>query len=42
MLQRDRRKFLGFTGLTLKEFKALLFSFTEAYRRKYASHKTLE
>jgi hypothetical protein len=40
-LQRDRRKFLAFTGLTLKEFKALLPSFIEAYRRKYASHKTL-
>lgn len=40
-LRRDRRKFLAFTGLTLKEFKALLPSFTEAYRRQYASHKTL-
>jgi|SRR5919108_1433034 hypothetical protein len=41
MLQRDRRKFLAFTGLTLKEFKALLSAFAEAYRRKYVSHKTL-
>lgn len=40
-LQRDRRKFLAFTGLTLREFKALLPSFTEAYRRQYAGHKTL-
>lgn len=40
-LKRDRRKFLALTGLTLKEFKALLPTFTEAYRRKYASHKTL-
>lgn len=40
-LQRDRRKFLAFTGLTLKEFKALLSSFTQAYCCKYASHKTL-
>jgi hypothetical protein len=39
-LQRERRKFLAFTGLTLKEFKALLPAFTEAYRRKYAGHKT--
>lgn len=41
MLQRDRRKFLALTGLTLKEFKALLPSFVEAYRYKYASLKTL-
>lgn len=41
MLQRDRRKFLAFTGLTLREFKALLPSFTEAYRRQYVGHKTL-
>lgn len=40
-LQRERRKFLAFTGLTLKEFKALLPAFTRAYCRKYASHKTL-
>ncbi len=40
-LQRDRHKFLAFTGLTLKEFKALLSSFTQAYRCKYAGHKTL-
>jgi hypothetical protein len=41
MLKRDRRKFLALTGLTLKEFKSLLPAFTEAYRRKYASNKTL-
>ncbi|MEJ7617364.1 MAG: transposase family protein [Pyrinomonadaceae bacterium] len=41
MLQRDRRKKLALTGLTLKEFKALLPSFVEAYRYKYASLKTL-
>lgn len=40
-LQRDRRKFLALTGLTLKEFKALLPSFSQAYRRTYVSHKTL-
>lgn len=40
-LKRDRRKFLALTGLTLKEFKALLPSFIEAYRLTYLSHKTL-
>src|SRR5215217_2522979 len=40
-LRRERRKFLAFTGLTLKEFRALLPAFTEAYCRKYAGHKTL-
>lgn len=40
-LKRDRRKFLALTGLTLKEFKSLLPSFTEEYCRKYASDKTL-
>lgn len=39
-LRRERRKFLAFTGLTPKEFKALLPAFTEASCRKYASHKT--
>jgi len=39
-LRRERRKFLAFTGLTLKEFQALLPAFTEAYCRKYAGHKT--
>jgi len=41
LLKEERRKFLALTGLTLKEFKALLPSFIEAYRRKYAGHKTL-
>ena len=41
MLKEERRKFLALTGLTLKEFKALLPSFAEAYRRRYAGHKTL-
>ncbi len=40
-LKKDRRKFLALTGLTLKEFKALLPAFAEAYRRQYASPKTL-
>src|SRR5438045_8882247 len=39
-LKSDRRKLLALTGLTPKEFKALLPAFTEAYRRRYASHKT--
>src|SRR5215210_2498204 len=39
-LRRERRKFLAFTGLTLKEFRALLPAFTEAYGRKYTGHKT--
>src|SRR5215211_4205715 len=41
MLKEERRKFLALTGLTLKEFKALLPAFTEAYRRQYTGHKTL-
>lgn len=40
-LKRDRRKFLALTGLTLKEFKALLPAFAEAYRRRYRRGKTL-
>lgn len=40
-LKRDRRKFLALTGLTLKEFTALLPPFVEAYRRQYAGLKTL-
>lgn len=39
-LRTERRKFLAFTGLTLKEFRALLPSFTAAYDRQYAGHKT--
>src|SRR5215211_3737171 len=41
LLKEERRKFLALTGLTLKEFKALLPSFTEAYRRQYAGRRTL-
>jgi hypothetical protein len=40
-LKRDRRKFLALTGLTLREFKALLPPFTEGYRRRYTGPKTL-
>jgi hypothetical protein len=39
-LRQERRKFLAFTGLTLKEFRALLPTFTEAYGRKYVGRKT--
>ena len=39
-LQHHSRKFLALTGLTLKEFKALLPAFERAYARKYSVHKT--
>ncbi len=40
-VRRDRRKFLALTGLTLKEFKALLPTFVEAYQRRYPPEKTV-
>jgi len=40
-LKRDRRKFLALTGLTLKEFNALLPAFAEVYARKYPHDRTL-
>lgn len=40
-LKRDRRKFLALTGLTLKEFRALLPEFVEAYRIRYEDTRTL-
>jgi Helix-turn-helix of DDE superfamily endonuclease/DDE superfamily endonuclease len=40
-LKRDRRKFLALTGLTLKEFTALLPTFAEVYRHRYAGRKNL-
>ena len=40
-LKRDRRKFLALTGLTLREFKALLPIFAETYRKRYAGRKNL-
>jgi hypothetical protein len=40
-LKRDRRKFLALTGLTFKEFQALLSAFEKAYRQQYAGDKTL-
>lgn len=40
-LKRDHRKFLALTGLTLKEFKALLPAFVEAYECKYPRDRTL-
>ena len=39
-LRQNRRKFLALTGLTLKEFQALLPSFVDAYRCTYAGDKT--
>lgn len=41
VVKRDRRKFLALTGLTIKEFNALLPPFIEAYERKYSKNKTL-
>ena len=41
LVKRDRRKFLALTGLTLKEFKALLPAFVEAYQEHYPPEKTV-
>jgi hypothetical protein len=41
ILKRDRRKFLAFTGLTIKEFKLLLPTFAKAYRQMSEGEKTL-
>lgn len=40
-LKRNRRRLLALTGLTLKEFEALLPSFTEAYQRVAEGENTL-
>ena len=40
-LKSERDKFLALTGLTPKEFKALLPAFTQAYTRTYAGNHTL-
>lgn len=40
-LKRNRRTLLAFTGLTLKEFKALLPPFVEAYRCRYEGEQTV-
>lgn len=40
-LKQNRRKFLALTGLTLKEFKALLPAFRRAYERQYPPNRTL-
>jgi DDE superfamily endonuclease/Helix-turn-helix of DDE superfamily endonuclease len=40
-LQRDRRKFLALTGLTLSEFELLLTAFTRSYERLYPADRTL-
>ena len=39
-LKRDRRKFLALTGLTLKEFNALLPAFAKAYARQHPHNRT--
>lgn len=41
ILKRDRRKLLALTGLTVKEFKALLPAFTEADHSQWSGEKTL-
>jgi len=40
-LKSDRRRFLALTGLTPKEFRALLPPFEQAYQRRYEGPKTL-
>jgi len=40
-LQRDPRKFLALTGLTLPEFQQLLTAFTRSYERLYLPDQTL-
>jgi hypothetical protein len=40
-LKQNRRKFLALTGLTLKEFNALLPAFTAAYAHKYPHDRTV-
>jgi DDE superfamily endonuclease len=40
-LKRNRRKFLALTGLTLREFKALLPPFVAAYQHMYEGDQTL-
>lgn len=39
-LQHHSRRFLALTGLTLKEFKALLPAFERAYTGKHSTYKT--
>lgn len=40
-LKQNRRRFLSLTGLTQKEFQALLPPFGESYQRRYQGSKTL-
>jgi DDE superfamily endonuclease len=40
-LQKDRRKFLSLTGLTLREFQQLLPAFEQAHERLYREDRTL-
>jgi hypothetical protein len=41
-LQRNRRKFLALTGLTVPEFQRLLTAFSRAYQRLYPTDQTVE
>ena len=40
-VKRNRQRFLALTGLTVKEFKALLPFFIQAYSKRYEGKKTL-
>jgi len=40
-LKRNRRKCLALTGLTPKEFSALLPAFARAYEERYPADKTM-
>ncbi len=40
-LKRNRRKFLALTGLTSKEFQAVLPAFAQAYARRYPRTKSM-
>src|SRR5438874_4779639 len=41
-VKKIKRRFLALTGLTVKEFEALLPAFARAYERAYPSNKTVE
>ncbi len=41
-LKQNRRRFLSLTGLTQKEFQALLPPFGESYQRRYQDSKTFQ
>jgi hypothetical protein len=41
-LQRNRRKFVALTGLTVPEFERLLTAFSRAYQQRYPTDQTVE